>query len=319
MAGKSVLVYSEDGELALQLLGKGRELADKIGAVLVALAIGPRISDADGFVEHGADRVIVVDDPSLSRFGVEPYRAAVLGAVKAVDPEMILIGATKRGKELAARVAAALDTGCMTECFHLNVDREGRLKAKRLTYGGSTVATEVSNRRPHMATVPARAFKKLEPSSRKGEVVELDVEIPAPRVEVVETRGKARGEAGLEDAPVIVSAGRGFKEKGDLRLLEALAEVLGARIGCTRPVAADLGWLEEWIGISGHKVAPKLYVACGISGTIQHAAGMRDARLIVSINNQEGASIHELSDYSIVGDLYAVLPALTRALRDKMK
>ena len=319
MAGKSVLVYSEDGELALQLLGKGRELADKIGAELVALAIGPRRSDADGFVEHGADRVIVVDDPGLSRFGVEPYRAAVLGAVKAADPEMILVGATKRGKELAARVAAALDTGCMTECFHLDVDGEGRLEAKRLTYGGSTVATEVSNKRPHVATVPARAFKKPEPSPRTGEVVELDMEIPAPRVEVVETRGKARGEAGLEDAPVIVSAGRGFKEKGDLRLLEALAEVLGARIGCTRPVAADLGWLEEWIGISGHKVAPKLYVACGISGTIQHAAGMRDARLIVSINNQEGASIHELSDYSIVGDLYAVLPALTRALRDKMK
>jgi electron transfer flavoprotein alpha subunit len=319
MAVKSVLVYSEDGELALQMLGKGRELADKIGAELVALAIGPRISDADGLVEHGADRVIVVDDPVLSQFGVEPYRAAVLGAVKAVDPEILLVGATKRGKELAARVAAALDTGCMTECFHLDVDGKGRLEVKRLTYGGSTVATEVSNRRPHVATVPARAFKKLEPLPRKGEVVELGVEIPAPRVEVVETRGKARGEAGLEDAPVIVSAGRGFKEKEDLRLLEALAEVLGARIGCTRPVAADLGWLEEWIGISGHKVAPRLYVACGISGTIQHAAGIRDARLIVSINNQEGASIHELSDYSIVGDLYAVLPALTRALKEKMK
>jgi electron transfer flavoprotein alpha subunit len=319
MAVKSVLVYSEDGELALQLLGKGRELADKIGAELVALAIGPRRSDPDRFVEHGADRVIVVDDPVLSKFGVEPYRAAVLRAVKAVDPEMILIGATKRGKELAARVAAALDTGCMTECFHLDVDGEGRLEARRLTYGGSTVATEVSKRRPHMATVPARAFKKLEPSPRKEEVVELDVEIPAPLVEVVETRQKARGEAGLEDAPVIVSAGRGFKEKGDLRLLEALAEVLGARIGCTRPIAADLGWLEEWIGISGHKVAPRLYVACGISGTIQHAAGIRDARLIVSINNQEGASIHEMSDYSIVGDLYTVLPALTKALKEKMK
>jgi electron transfer flavoprotein alpha subunit len=319
MAVKSVLVYSEDGELALQLLGKGRELADKIGAELVALAIGPRRSDPDRFVEHGADRVIVVDDPVLSKFGVEPYRAAVLRAVKAVDPEMILVGATKRGKELAARVAAALDTGCMTECFHLDVDGEGRLEARRLTYGGSTVATEVSKRRPHMATVPARAFKKLEPSPRKEEVVELDVEIPAPLVEVVETRQKARGEAGLEDAPVIVSAGRGFKEKGDLRLLEALAEVLGARIGCTRPIAADLGWLEEWIGISGHKVAPRLYVACGISGTIQHAAGIRDARLIVSINNQEGASIHEMSDYSIVGDLYTVLPALTKALKEKMK
>ncbi len=319
MAEKSVLVYSEDRELALQLLGKGRELAIKIGAELVMLTVGHKRSDTNELLEHGADKVIVVDDPRLSRFEVEPYRAAVLGAVKAVNPEMILIGATKRGKELAARVAAALDTGCMTECFHLEVDGDGRLEAKRLTYGGSTVATEVSNRRPYMATVPARAFKKPEPLPRKGEVIELDVEIPPPQVDVVETREKARGETGLEDAPVIVSAGRGFKEKEDLRLLEALAEVMGARIGCTRPVAADLGWLEEWIGISGHKVAPKIYIACGISGTIQHAAGIRGTKLIVSINSQESASIHNLSDYSIVGDLYAVLPALTKALKEKMK
>lgn len=319
MAGKSVLVYSEDREVGFQLLGKGRELADKIGVELTALVVGSGLTGVEEFVEHGADRVIVVDDPGLSQFSLEPYREAVLEAVKVSEPEVFLIGATKRGKELAARVAAALDTGCMTECIYLDVDGQGRLEAKRLTYGGSTIASEVSTRRPHMATVPPRAFKKLEPSTREGEVVRLDVVVPASRVEVVERREKARGDMGLEEAPVIVSAGRGFRDREDLRLLEELAGVLGAKMGCTRPVAADLGWMEEWIGISGHKVAPRLYVACGISGTVQHAAGIRDAQLIVSINNQEGANIHGLSDYSVVGDLYTVLPALTRALKEKLR
>ncbi len=319
MAEKAVMVYSEDRELELQLLGVGRKLADKIDAELAALILGSGIVGAEELVEYGADMVIVVDDPGLSQFSLEPYRAAVLEAERVAEPEILLFGATKRGKELAARVAAALDTGCMTDCVELDVDDRGRLTAKRLTYGGSTIATEASSRKPHMATVPARAFKKLEPSSRTGEVVKLDVEVPAPRVDVVERREKARGDMGLDEAPVIVSAGRGFRGREDLRLLEELAEALGAKIGCTRPVAADLGWMEEWIGISGHKVAPRLYVACGISGTIQHAAGIRDAQLIVSINNQEGANIHELSDYSIVGDLYTVLPALTRALRERLK
>lgn len=319
MTDKVVLIYSEDKDLELQLLSIGRELADKIDAELAALILGSGIDCAEEFVEYGADRVVVVDEPGLSQFIVEPYRAAVLEAVSVVEPEILLIGATKRGKELAARVAAALDTGCMTECIELDVDERGRLTAKRLTYGGSTIATEVSNKKPYMATVPTRAFKKLKPSSRTGEVVKLDMEVPIPRVMVVERRKKARGDLGLEEAPVIVSAGRGFRGREDLRLLEELAEVLGAKIGCTRPVAADLGWMEEWIGISGHKVAPKLYVACGISGTIQHAAGIRDAQIIVSINNQEGANIHELSDYSIVGDLYTVLPALTNALRENVK
>ena len=319
MAGRSVLVYSEDRELAYQLLAKGRELADELGAELCAVEIGSGVTDADGFVKHGADKVYVVDDPGLSQFNVETYRSAAMKATEAASPEILLMGATKRGKELAARVAAALETGCMTECIKLDVDDEGRLLAERLTYGGSTIASQASNRRPHVATVPARAFKKLEPSPREGEVVNLDVDVPESRVKVVERREKARGDTGLVDAPVIVSAGRGFKEKEDLRLLEELADVLGAKMGCTRPIAADLGWMEEWVGISGFKVAPRLYVACGISGTIQHAAGIRDSRIIVSVNSQEGANIQEISDYSVVGDLYKVLPALTKVLKEKLK
>ena len=315
----TILVYSEDKEILHQLLAKGRELADKVGTDLSALTVCPGDRGAIELVEHSADRVYVVDDPSLVNFNVEQYRSVVLEVVNVAQPDIILMGATKRGKELAARIAAALDTGCMTECIQLDVDDEGRLQAERLTYGGSMIAYEVSNRNPHMATVPARAFAKLEPSKRSGEIVELKVKLPNPRVNVVETRKKSRGDVNLADASIIVSAGLGFKTEEDLKLLEELAEVLGANMGCTRPIAADLGWMEEWIGISGHKVSPKLYVACGVSGTIQHAAGIRDSQIIVSINNEEASNIHGLSDYSIVGDLYTVLPALTKALKEKLK
>ena len=318
MTGKAVVVYSEDRELGLQILSKGREISDKLGGKLSALVIGAKVTDPEEYIAHGADRVLVVDDPALKRFAAEAYKGVALEALKDVDLGILLIGATKRGKELAARVSAALDTGCMTECIGVDVDEEGRLLGQRLTYGGSVISSQVSAKEPHVATIPPRTFKKADPAPREGEISVLDVDIQNQRVKVVESREKARGDAGLAEAPIVVSAGRGFKDKADLRLLEELAEVLGAKIGCSRPIAADLGWMEEWIGISGYKISPKLYIACGISGTIQHAAGIRDAQIIVSVNSEEGANIHEISDYSIVGDIYTVIPALTKALREKM-
>jgi electron transfer flavoprotein alpha subunit len=207
----------------------------------------------------------------------------------------------------------------MTECIGLDVDDERRLLAERLTYGGSCVAKEMSRKKPHIATIPPRTFQKPVPSKRAGEVIKLDLEVPASRIAIVERKEKLRGEGGLEEAPIIVAAGRGFREKKDLQLLEELSDVLGAKVGCTRPIAADSGWLDEWIGISGLKVGPRLYIACGISGTVQHAAGIRDAQIIVSINKDEAANIFELSDYGVVGDLYKVLPALTKALKSRRK
>jgi electron transfer flavoprotein alpha subunit len=191
----------------------------------------------------------------------------------------------------------------------------GEIVVERLTYGGSTVARETCTSRPTVVTVPPRTYTKMEPAGRMGETIELRVEAPPSRVRVVERRPKPRSTVDLENAPIIVSAGRGFKAKEDLRILEELAEALGAQMGCTRPISADLGWLDQWVGISGKKVKPSLYIACGISGTIQHAAGIRGSQIIVSINSDESAGIHGLSDYSIVGDLYKVVPALTKALR----
>jgi electron transfer flavoprotein alpha subunit len=315
---RNVLTFSEDRGLLIQLLGKGNELADSLGGELNVLLVGSNISDPGEPARYGSTKTLVADGPGFEHFSVEAYRAAFLKAVEASEPGIILIGATKRGKELAARVAAALDTGCMTECLSLEVDEEGNLVGERLTYAGSTISTEVSRKAPHIATVPARAFEKPEPGEGVSEIVTLDVTIPEPRVKVVERKDKAKGDMGLEDAPIIVSAGRGFKAEEDLKILEELAGVLGAKVGCSRPISADLGWMEEWIGISGRKVSPKLYLACGISGTIQHAAGIRDSQIIVSINKEESANIHEISDYSIVGDLYAVLPALVKALKEKI-
>ena len=315
---QNVLAFSEDRRLLIQLLGKGKELADSLGGELNVLLVGSNLSDSGEPAQYGSKKTLVADGPGFEHFRVEAYRAAFLKAVEASDPGIILIGATRRGKELAARVAAALDTGCMTECLSLEVDEEGNLVGERLTYAGSTISTEVSRKAPHIATIPARAFEAPELGEGVGEIVTLDVSIPEPRVKVVERREKTKGDMGLEDAPIIISAGRGFKAEEDLKILEELADVLGAKVGCSRPISADLGWMEEWIGISGRKVSPKLYMACGISGTIQHAAGIRDSQIIVSINKDESANIHEISDYSLVGDLYTVLPALIKALKEKI-
>jgi len=315
---QNVLVFSEDRGHLIQLLGKGKELADRLGGELNVLLVGSNISDSGELAQFNSTKTLVADSRGFEYFSVEAYKAAFLKAVEASKPGIILIGATKRGKELAARVAAALETGCMTECFSLELDEEGNLVGKRLTYAGSTIATEVSRRIPHIATIPSRTFETPEPSEGVGEVVELDVSIPKTRVKIVERRDKSKGDMDLEGAPIIVSAGRGFKAKEDLKILEELAGILEAKVGCSRPISADMGWMEEWIGISGRKVSPKLYLACGISGTIQHAAGIRNSQLIISINEDENANIHEISDYSFVGNLYTVVPALIKALKEKI-
>ena len=306
----SILVWSEDNEHAYQLIAKGVELAEKKGSDVYALVSG----DAQEYFNQGADKVFVAE---LGEFSLEPYRGALLKAVEVSGAEIVLIGATKRGKEVAPRIAAALGVGCMTECSKVDLV-DGEIVVERLTYGGSTVAKETCTSNPTIITVPPRSFDKLEPKDKTGEIIQLDFDAPEPRVKVLERREKPKGDQDLENADIIVSAGRGFKNKEDLKILEELAEALGgAAIGCTRPISADLGWMEEWVGISGKKVKPSLYITCGISGQIQHVAGIRDSKIIVSINNDESAGIHGVSDYSIVGDVYEVVPALVKAIKEK--
>jgi electron transfer flavoprotein alpha subunit len=304
------LVYSEEPETSFQLLGRAKTLADMTGGKTVVLTT---LDPAPCF-SHGADKVVKMG--GIGDYDAESYRSAMVKAVSVVKPDIILLGATKRGKALAPRVAAALRVGSMGECTSVDIV-DGDVVVERLTYGGSMVAKETCSSKPMVITVSPRTYEKLEPMERTGEVIELSVEASKPRVRVVERRPKPRSNVDLESASIIVSAGRGFKSKDDLRLLEELAQMLGAQMGCTRPISADLGWMDQWVGISGKKVKPSLYIACGISGTIQHAAGIRDSQIIVSINIDESAGIHGLSDYSVVGDLYKVVPALTKALKEK--
>lgn len=311
----SILVYSENNELHYQLLGKARELADKHGKDVASVVTGD--CNSQMLINYGADKVYHFTSSALNEFNVETHMQVLTIAVSEFKPETILIGATKRGKELAPRLAANLDAGCMTECNKVWVDEENRLLVERLTYGGSTIATETCDSKPTVITAPNRAFEKLDPTERSGEVIDFSFDISEPKVKVVEKRQKSVSDADLENAAVIISAGRGFKAQEDLKLLDELAEILGAKIGCTRPISADLGWMDEWVGISGKKVKPSLYVACGISGTIQHVAGIRDSQIIVSINNDENANIHGMSDYSLIGDIYEVVPALVKALKER--
>jgi electron transfer flavoprotein alpha subunit len=302
------LIHSDNTELALQLLGKALQLSDSdVSAVAIDVV------QANALVGSGVAKAYTVKDRSL-----DTLRAGILDVVAKESPDLVMFGSTKRGRELAPRVAAALKAGYSSDCFEAEWV-EGGFAVKRLAYGGSTIASTTIKGVPAVISVSPRSFQKPEVQGKKGEVVELNAPTLSPKVKVLESRPKKTGDAGLENAKVIVSAGRGFKKREDLRLLEELAAELGAKMGCSRPVSADLGWMDQWVGISGKKVAPRLYVACGISGTIQHAAGIRDSQLIVSVNSDEAAGIHELSDYSIVGDIYSVLPVLTRTLKDRAK
>ncbi|MFC1803922.1 electron transfer flavoprotein subunit alpha/FixB family protein [Thermoproteota archaeon] len=306
----SILVFSEDKEHAYQLLAKATELAQKRDTNVYCLTA----NNPQNYINQGAETVYTIE---LDVLAIEPYRAALLKAVEASGADTILIGATKLGKDIAPRIASALGVGCMTDCSSVEyVDSE--IVVERLTYGGLAIAKETSTSKPTVITVPPRSFEKLEAQQKTGEIKLLTFEVPETKIKVLERREKPKGDQDLENAAIIVSAGRGFKNKEDLKILEELAEALGgAAIGCTRPISADLGWMEEWVGISGKKVKPKFYITCGISGQIQHIAGIRDSKIIVSINNDENAGIHGMSDYSIVGDIYEVLPALVEALKEK--
>jgi electron transfer flavoprotein alpha subunit len=307
MMAIKTLIYSENAELSLQLLGKALQLS---GGGVCALAFDQTQVEA---LAQGGAKVYKIKENST-----DGLRAAILHIVSYESPDLVMVGSTKRGRELAPRVAAVLNAGYSSDCFDLQPTKGG-FTTKRLVYSGSTIATCTIKGKPAFVSVPARSFQKCEAQGQRGEIVELSVSVPASRIKVVESRHKKIGDAGLENAKVIVSAGRGFKKREDLKLLEELASELDAKMGCSRPVSADLGWMDQWVGLSGKKVAPRLYVACGISGTIQHAAGIRNSQTIVAINNDEAASIHELSDYSLVGDIYTVLPALTKALKERTK
>jgi len=314
-----VLVYSDEKKLTLELLHKGSDLAKELHKKVIAVTIG-HDEHATEYLEHGADLVVVVET-SQHQFKAEEYTSILEHIIKEHSTEIVLIGSNKNGKELAARLAGKLDAGCIMDCTKVYI-HEKKLTTERIVYSGNAIAVEQFTSPPQIVTIPSKVFDPLPKNPHhKGEIIKKKIDSEHSPSKILKVQEMKSEGVNVEDAVIIVSCGRGFKKKEDIRLVSELADVLkGRTVGCSRPIAADLKWLSEdhWIGLSGHKVKPKLYVACGISGQIQHIAGMRDSGVIVAINKDPEALIFKSADYGIVGDLYEVLPKLTSAIKEKM-
>ena len=306
-----------------ELLTRGRLLADKRGTDLTAVILGHRISaeDLTELIERGADRVLAMEAPQLEYFLPEPYAACLAGLLQERKPEIMIAGATTTGRTLMPYVAVRVGAGLTADCTVLDIEEgTGNLLQTRPAIGGNIMATiKTPDHRPQMATVrPHSAPPARRQIGRKGEITRLAA--PAPlltsRVKRVGFQAAAE-EHGLTDAETIVTVGRGIKKGENIRIVNGLVESLDAALGATRDVV-DRGWLSypHQIGLSGKTVTPKLYVAIGVSGSIQHMAGMQTSETIVAVNADPDAQIFRVADFGIVGDLFEVVPALTAKLQE---
>jgi electron transfer flavoprotein alpha subunit len=318
---KGVWVYSENIDLMLELLSKGRELADKMQISLTALLLGFGVQErAQLLIQYGADRVLVVDYPQLKEFRAEPYLSALTALTKQHLPDIILIGSTRRGKEIAPRLATRLEAGCVPDCTRLNLNDQGTLVAERIVYGGNATAKITFKTKPQIATVPPRTFEKPSPKpSRTGQVVPVEVQFEEAKTEIAGVKQIEASQTKIEEARIVICGGRGVEKKEDFKLLQELAQLIGGQTGNTRPLAEDRKWFSEWVGLSGHKIKPTLYIGCGVSGVIQHVAGIRDSQTIVVVNKDSEAPLCEVADYIVVGNLYEIVPALIEALKRELK
>ncbi|MGO9311837.1 MAG: electron transfer flavoprotein subunit alpha/FixB family protein [Syntrophobacteraceae bacterium] len=316
MAG--IWVFAEGRDQTLELLGAGRDIADKLSAKLAAFATTAEL--ARDYIECGAD--IVFQIPELAKDQpLESFVPVIADMARELSPDVFLIGATCRGKEIGARLATRLDTGLCSSCIGLKLDEKGKLLMDRLVYGGAGVQTVVCTGSPQMATVPPRTFEPAEPQpGRSGEIRELPPAPPSP-VQVMGRAPRRTDAVDITAAKVVVCVGRGLGKQEDIDLARQLAQVLGGEVGCSRPIAEELQWLPEevYIGISGKKVKPALYLGIGVSGQVQHITGIRDSKVIFAVNRDENAPIFEAADYGIVGDLYSVVPMLIDELKAALK
>jgi len=309
MAG--VWILAENRGQTLELLNIGRDLASKMGTNLTAFLWQDR-ELAEEYISHGADEVMLL--PSLPEDqSLDAYIPVIAEEAQKEDPDIFLLAATMRGKEMAARIATRLNTGLCSDCISLNLDENGKtLEMERLAFGGAAVQKVICPTRPVMMTIPPRTFEPAEKQDgRKGEIKDLPSTPPSP-VKVLERKPKEREAKDIAEASVVVCVGRGIEKEEDIALARELADVLGGEIGCTRPISEEMHWLPEelCIGLSGVHIKPELYIGLGVSGQVQHVTGIRDAKVICAINKDKNAPIFDAADYGITGDLYDVVPAL---------
>jgi len=338
---KGVYVFAQqvDNELssiAFELIGKGKDLAADLGTEVTAVLIGSDVKGlADELAAYGADKVIVVDDPELKDYRTEPYTHALASVIENYKPEIVLVGATAIGRDLGPKVSARVKTGLTADCTVLEIgdfplnplpnqeQKHNQLLMTRPAFGGNTIATiACPNTRPQMATVRPGVMQKREKVEGAKAVVEEFNPGFTPNnqyVEILKVVKAVNDVADIMDAKILVSGGRGVGSAENFKLLEDLAEVLGGTVSCSRAVV-DSGWKPRdlQVGQTGKTVRPNVYFAIGISGAIQHVAGMEESDIIIAINKDETAPIFDVADYGLVGDLNKILPQLTASLKAEM-
>lgn len=328
MEYKNLWVYLETDEgtaknVGYELLNPGRRMADKLGQELVAVVLGKNVADvAKKAIAYGADKAILVEGDEYATYNTDVQTYAMVKLIGKYHPSIVLYGATNNGRDVGPRVACSVHTGLTADCTALDIDDKGLLASTRPAFGGNLMATiSCPDHRPQMSTVRPGVFKKpVLDESRTGEIIteELHLDPAQIRVHLLERVKEVAEAVNLEEAEIIVSGGRGLKSAENFKLVQDLADALGATVGASR-AAVDAGWIPHahQVGQTGKTVAPKLYIACGISGAIQHLAGMSGSDTIIAINKDPDAPIFGVADYGIVGDLFEVLPALTQAVLDK--
>ena len=322
--GVWVFAEQREGQLqkvSLELLGEGRKIADKLGSKLTALLIGSKVQNlVEDLSRHGADEVLVVDAPELEHYTTDGYTKAICELANDKKPNIIFIGATFIGRDLGPRVAARLETGLTADCTSLDVDVEsGDLLATRPAFGGNLMATIVCpDHRPQMATVRPGVFEKLPLGENDATVENVEVKFNSNdiRTKIVEIIKEHKDIVDISEANVLVAGGRGIGSEENFKMLKELAEVMNGSIAASR-AAVEKGWVDKdyQVGQTGKTVRPNIYVACGISGAIQHAAGMQDSDMIIAINKDANAPIMKIADYAIVGDVNKVVPEFIAQLK----
>ena len=340
---KGVYIYAQqvDNELssiAFELIGKAKELAADLGTDVTAVLLGSNVKGlADELGEYGADKVIVVDNPVLETYRTEPYAQALAAVINEYKPEIMLVGATAIGRDLGPTVSARVATGLTADCTKLEIgdfpinaipgkedqQKHNQLLMTRPAFGGNTIATiACPDNRPQMATVRPGVMQKLDRvAGKKAEVIEYNPGFTPNNkyVEILEISKAVSDIKDIMDAKILVSGGRGVGSAENFKLLDDLAEVLGGQVSCSRAVV-DSGWKpkELQVGQTGKTVRPQVYFAIGISGAIQHVAGMEESDIIIAINKDEDAPIFDVADYGVVGDLNKIVPALTEAIKAEL-
>ena len=319
------LEHNKPARVGFELLGVGRTLANARNVPLSAVIIGKDIKNlAAEYIAYGADKVYVADDEWLADFNEENYTAVLEKLVRTEKPEIVLCGATIWGRSLIPRLAVRIHTGLTADCTHLEIDSEtGLLMQTRPAFGGNIMATiACPNHRPQMSTVRPRVMKPLEPDrNRKGEIIEVDlsdIEKPARRVKILENIEELGEMINIADADIIVSGGRVLGGSEAFDMLFELADLLGGAVGASR-AAVDAGWIPyaHQVGQTGKTVSPKIYIAIGISGAIQHLVGMQSSEIIVAINKDPKAPIFDIATYGLVGDLFEIVPELIKKMKQK--